>query len=65
MFRVILHSSDGEKKEYSTALLQYAKRYADLYKDDYPFVEIILIREDGSESIYETFGAAPVKQNVR
>lgn len=55
MFKVILHSADGRTEEYSTASMQYAKRYADLYKSDYPFVEIIQI-ENGEEKIFETFG---------
>lgn len=56
MFKVLLHKRSGEVSEYTTASLQYAKRYADLYKNDYPFVEI-LREEDGKETVYETFGS--------
>ena len=55
MFKVILHKASGEFTEYTTPSLQYAKRYADLYKDDYPFIE--LIQSDGNnETVFETFG---------
>ena len=56
MYKVILHSPSGETAEYSTAFLHYAKRYADLYKDDYPFVEIVEC-SDGAETVIETFGS--------
>lgn len=51
----MLHRADGSTEEYSTASMQYAKRYADLYKSDYPFVEIIQI-DNGEEKVFETFG---------
>lgn len=55
MFRVLLHAADGEKKEYSTEIMQYAKRYADLYRNEYPYIEIIECTENG-ERVFETFG---------
>ena len=55
MYKVVLHGIDGITQEYTTPTLQYAKRYADLYKDGCPFVEII--RTDiGGETVIETFG---------
>ena len=56
MYKVILHTPTGEKTEFSTPLLHYAKRYADLYKDDYPFVEIFEC-SDRAETVIETFGS--------
>lgn len=55
MFKVLLHNSTDEVIEYATPVLQYAKRYADLYRDDFPFVEIISCGEWG-ERVIETFG---------
>lgn len=55
MFKVRLSSASGETKEYSTATLQYAKRYADLYKDDFGYTEIIRCTET-EEQVIETFG---------
>lgn len=55
MYKVVLHTASGKTQEYTTPMLQYAKRYADLYKDRFPFVEII--RTDaGGETVIETFG---------
>lgn len=59
MFKVYLHSSTEEISKFETPVLQYAKRYADLYRDDFPFVEIIACT-DGEESVIETFGTRPV-----
>ena len=56
MFKVLLHKCSGEVSEYTTPSLQYAKRYADLYKNDYPFVEIMQW-ENGKETVFETFGS--------
>lgn len=56
MYKVMLHNPSGEKAEYSTPFLHYAKRYADLYKDDYPYVEIIEYSDD-TETVIETFGS--------
>ena len=58
MFKVLLHKSPGEISEYATPSLQYAKRYADLYKDEFPFTEIIECA-DGIDSVIETFGTHP------
>ena len=59
MFRVYLHDGAGEISEYETPVLQYAKRYADLYREDFPFVEIVCCGDDG-ERVVETFGTRPV-----
>ena len=56
MFKVRQYLDDGSFKEYSAASLQYAKRYADLYKSDFKFTEIVLC-ENGQERVIETFGA--------
>ena len=61
MFKVVLHAGTGETSEYRAPSLQYAKRYADLYKDDYPYVEIIK-SEDGIDTIFETFGNTSKKE---
>lgn len=58
MFRVYLHDSADQISEYETPVLQYAKRYADLYRDDFPYVEIIACT-DGAEKVIETFGVRP------
>ena len=55
MFKVLLYSSSDEISAYETPVLQYAKRYADLYRDDCPFVEILLCDDDG-DRVIETFG---------
>ena len=55
MYKVILHNFLGEITEYPTPFLHYAKRYADLYKDEYPYLEIIECA-DGRETVIETFG---------
>ena len=54
-YKVVLHTSDGTTQVYETAALPYAKRYADLYKSEVPYVEIIRVDPDG-ESMIETFG---------
>ena len=56
MFKVRQYLDDGSFKEYNAASLQYAKRYADLYKTDFKFTEIVLI-ENGQERVIETFGS--------
>ena len=56
MYKVRQHLDDGSVEEYNAASLQYAKRYADLYKTDFKFTEIVLI-ENGQESVIETFGS--------
>ncbi len=56
MYKVILHKSSGEASEYSTQFLHYAKRYADLYKAEYPYVEIIK-SVDGADTVIEIFGS--------
>ena len=56
MFKVRQYLDDGSVEEYNAALLQYAKRYADLYKTDFKFTEIVLI-ENGQERVIETFGS--------
>lgn len=56
MFKVRQHLDDGSVEEYNAASLQYAKRYADLYKTDFKFTEIVLI-ENGQERVIETFGS--------
>ena len=56
MFKVRQYLDDGSFQEYDAASLQYAKRYADLYKTDFTFTEIVLI-ENGQERIIETFGS--------
>ena len=56
MFKVRQYLDDGSFKEYNAASLQYAKRYADLYKTDFKFTEIVLI-ENGRERVIETFGS--------
>ena len=61
MFKVLLHKSSGEVCEYATPSMQYAKRYADLYKDDFPFIEIIRC-ENGEESVFETFGSRAIAE---
>lgn len=62
MFKVYLHNSSDEISEYATPMLQYAKRYADLYREEFPFVEIIACTDSG-ERVIETFGARPRKQS--
>jgi len=54
-FKVLLHNENGTVEEYCTSSLQYAKRYADLYRETAPYIEIIHISKDG-EFILETFG---------
>ena len=56
MFKVRQYLDDGSVEEYNAASLQYAKRYADLYKTDFKFTEIVLI-ENGRERVIETFGS--------
>lgn len=56
MFKVRQYLDDGSVEEYNAASLQYAKRYADLYKTDFKFTEIVLI-ENGQERVIETFGS--------
>lgn len=56
MYKVVLHKLSGGADEYSTPSLHYAKRYADLYKTDYQFIEIFRISEE-AEEIIETFGS--------
>ena len=56
MYKVRQHLDDGSVEEYNAASLQYAKRYADLYKTDFKFTEIVLI-ENGRERVIETFGS--------
>ena len=56
MFKVRQYLENGDIKEYDAASLQYAKRYADLYKTDFKFTEIVLI-ENGRERVIETFGS--------
>ena len=56
MYKVRQHLDDGSIEEYNAASLQYAKRYADLYKTDFKFTEIVLI-ENGQERVIETFGS--------
>ncbi len=56
MYKVILHNPNSDKSEYSTPFLHYAKRYADLYKDEYPYVEIIEA-DGGVDTVIETFGS--------
>lgn len=56
MYKVRQHLDDGSVEEYNAASLQYAKRYADLYKTDFKFTEIVLI-ENGQERVIETFGS--------
>ena len=56
MYKVRQHLDDGSVEEYNAASLQYAKRYADLYKTDLKFTEIVLI-ENGQERVIETFGS--------
>ena len=58
MFKVLLHKSSGEISEYATPSLQYAKRYADLYKSEFPFAEIIECADE-INSVIETFGTRP------
>ena len=43
MYKVRQYLDDGSVEEYNAASLQYAKRYADLYKTDFKFTEIVLI----------------------
>lgn len=64
MFKVLLYKNSGEVSEYETASMQYAKRYADLYKDEFPFVEIIQC-ENGVESVFETFGHRTENNSAR
>lgn len=56
MYKVRQYLDDGSVEEYNAASLQYAKRYADLYKTDFKFTEIVLI-ENGQERVIETFGS--------
>ena len=56
MYKVILQKPSGETDEYKTQFLHYAKRHADLYKDDYPYVEIVEL-SDAREAVIETFGS--------
>lgn len=56
MYKVRQHLDDGSVEEYNAASLQYAKRYADLYKTDFKFTEIVLC-ENGRERVIETFGS--------
>lgn len=56
MYKVRQYLDDGSFKEYNAASLQYAKRYADLYKTDFKFTEIVL-SENGQERVLETFGS--------
>lgn len=56
MYKVRQYLDDGSVEEYHAASLQYAKRYADLYKTDFKFTEIVLI-ENGQERVIETFGS--------
>ena len=56
MYKVRQHLDDGSVEKYNAASLQYAKRYADLYKTDFKFTEIVLI-ENGQERVIETFGS--------
>lgn len=56
MYKVRQYLDDGSFKEYSAASLQYAKRYADLYKTDFRFTEIVFC-ENGQERVVETFGS--------
>ena len=56
MYKVRLYLENGSVEEYNAASLQYAKRYADLYKTDFKFTEIVLI-ENGQERVIETFGS--------
>ena len=56
MFKVRQYLDDDSVEEYNAASLQYAKRYADLYKTDFKFTEIVLI-ENGQERVIETFGS--------
>ena len=56
MFKVRQYLDDGSVEEYNVASLQYAKRYADLYKTDFKFTEIVLC-ENGRERVIETFGS--------
>ena len=56
MYKVRQQLDDGSVEEYNAASLQYAKRYADLYKTDFKFTEIVLI-ENGQERVIETFGS--------
>lgn len=56
VYKVILHKPSGGTEIYETQFLHYAKRHADLYKDDYPFVEIVEL-SDTRESVIETFGS--------
>lgn len=56
MYKVRQHLDDGSVEEYNAASLQYAKRYADLYKTDFRFTEIVLC-ENGRERVIETFGS--------
>lgn len=56
MYKVRQYLDDGSFKEYNAASLQYAKRYADLYRADYKFTEIVLC-ENGQEKVLETFGS--------
>lgn len=58
MYKVILHKPSSETDIYETVSLHYAKRHADLFKDDYRFVEIIQCT-DASEAVIETFGIRP------
>ncbi len=58
MFKVYFHNGSDEISQYTTPVLQYAKRYADLYRDDFPFVEISSC-DDGMEKVIETFGVRP------
>lgn len=64
MYKVLLYSESGGIKEYSTPLLQYAKRYADLYRSEYAFVEL-LCSEGGREHTVETFGPADVRREAK
>ena len=56
MYKVRLYLENGSVEEYNAASLQYAKRYADLYKTDFKFTEIVLC-ENGRERVIETFGS--------
>ena len=56
MFKVVLYKTSDDKDIYETKYLQYAKRYADLYRQDYPFIEIKEYGEGNEETVIETFG---------